>query len=344
MLESCYTMPLKEFCEIFTLSALEVHHFFQENNVELERIGSLIRITPENFELMLQARSLGKTKLVITSSCVKGGVGKTTLTNCLSAKISTYGHKTLMIDLDQQANLTSSFGVDSSMGVYPTILDAYRGHFQGKKISIQDIVINITSHLAIIPANLEMASLDAEFSGKTENVGKFFKKLLQPIRDQFDIIWFDCPPALTKITSAAQAASDLVVIPINTDKFSLDGLDLTIDSIVTLHKNFDVNPEVKIVINKFDSRQKLGFQILSLVSQGEYKEYLSNTFIPVSKQMDNCIASKSNIWDPHFKGSAQDGLMELAQEIIGIDKWFTETPYLPQPKTTLDHFTGVTHV
>ncbi|MBF0299460.1 MAG: ParA family protein [Oligoflexia bacterium] len=321
MLDPCYTISIKELSEIFNLSSQEINNFFKENQVELTRIGNLVRITPANFELILKARDVKKNKMIITSSCVKGGVGKTTLTHGLSAKISTYGHKTLMIDLDQQANLTSSFGIDSSMGVLPSILDVYRGHFQGKKISIEDAIVNITSHLSIIPANLEMASFESEFSSKTENVGNFFKKLLKPIGPQFDIIWFDCPPALGKVTSAAQASSDLIVIPINTDKFSVDGLDLTIDSIVTLHKNFEVNPNVKIVVNKFDSRQKLGFQIVSYISQNEYKDYLSNNYISVSKQIDNCIASKSSIWDPHFKGPAQDDLKNLALEIIGADKW-----------------------
>ncbi|MBF0361485.1 MAG: ParA family protein [Oligoflexia bacterium] len=277
------TTSVKKISEIFKVTPQAIHKLIKECGIIFKKIGGSVRITSDNFQDILKAKNIKKQKMIICSSCVKGGVGKTTLTHGLASIIPSYGHKTLVIDLDKQSNLTS--------------------------------------HLSIIPSNLSVAAFESDFAGQTENVERFFKNLLAPIENDFDVIWFDCPPALVKVTSAAQACSDLVLIPINTDKFSMDGLELTIDSILTLNKKFDVNPDIKIVINKFDARQKLAFQIIGVLLNGDYKNYFSNTFISISKQIVNCIANKSCLWDQKYKGLTQDNSTELTQEILGANKW-----------------------
>jgi chromosome partitioning protein len=316
-----FDISVKELSDIFNISVQAMHKFIKEQKIKLTKIGNSYKILPQNFNDILKAKNITKKKMVISTCCVKGGVGKTTLTHALASKSACYGHRTLMIDLDQQANLTTSFGVDSTMVDYPTLLDVYRGYFNGKNIAAEDILVHLNSHLSIIPSNLKMAAFESEFSSRTENIANFFSKLLAPIKNQYDLIWFDCPPALGKITSASQAFSDLVLVPINTDKFSMDGLELTIDSILSLNEKFAVNPDLKIVINKFDARQKLGFQIINMLSDNCYNAYLSDTFISTSKQIDNCIAQKRNIWDSKFKSAAQDNLRNLTQQILETDKW-----------------------
>jgi chromosome partitioning protein len=333
-------LSLKEIADIFCVSVQAIHKLVKENDVPLIKQGNSYRITPGAFEAILTIKGIEKVKRTFSSSCVKGGVGKTLLSASLGSRAAMLGHKVLMIDLDQQANLTTAFNFKSVLNETPTLVDVYRGYFQGKKISINDIVVNLAPYLDLIPATLGMAAFETEFNSKTENIGNFFKNLLGPIEDHYDIIWFDCPPALSKITSSAQAYSSTIVVPINTDLFSMDGLELTVDSILSLNSKFGIDPELKIVINKFDARQKLGFEIINILSKGEYKEYLCENFISISKQIDNCIAARQNIWSPKFKSPAQENLSNLLLELLRAETWKSHKSY----KTVQPHLQSIQQI
>ncbi len=328
-------LSIKEIADIFGVSVQAIHKFVKENEIQLAKQGNSFKATPQIFEAILRVKKIKKIKQVLSSSCVKGGVGKTLLSAALGSRAAMLGHKVLMIDLDQQSNLTTAFNYKSVLNETPTLVDVYRGFFQGKKINLQDIVTNICPYLDLIPSNLGMAAFETEFNSKTENIGNFFKNLLRPIEDRYDLIWFDCPPALSKITSSAQAYSSTIIVPVNTDLFSMDGLELTFDSVLSLNSKFGINPEIKIVVNKFDARQKLGFEIINKLSTGEYKDFLCGNFISSSKQIDNCIAARQNLWNPKFKSPAQENLNNLILEILNADSWKSHKSYKTLPANSL---------
>jgi chromosome partitioning protein len=203
-----------------------------------------------------------------------------------------YGQRTLIIDLDQQANLTKSLGIAPVLnGEIKTLRDAYINN-----VPIQNIPIEINKFLHLIPSNLNMAKLDTEFTLNTENLSMFFNNFLAPIEHNYDVIFFDCPPSLGRIVSAAQAYSNNILCPVNSNDFSIDGLQLTIDSIRTISKKFFLNPKLTIVMNNFDYRQKLSFEIMGDLND-KYKNNdfvsISSSIISTSKQIDNCFSCGS---------------------------------------------------
>lgn len=313
-------ITIKEASKVTQITTQGLHKFIRENKIEVIKTGNTFYISPKNFSRILQLRGVNPISKVISITCVKGGVGKTTLTNAIGTKMADLGSRVLLVDLDQQANLTASLGMSAPLKNTITLIDVFRGHFHGKEINIKDSIVSVDEYLDLIPSNLGLSSFENEFSAKTENIASYFSNMFKPIRNNYDIILIDTPPSLNKLTSAMHAFSNLVLIPINMDQFSLDGMDLTLSSLSSLYEKFNSKPDIKIIVNKFDARQKLGFEIMNTLFSSELKDFLSSNYISTSKNIDNAIAAKKSIWDPAYKSVAQDNLLDLTLEILEIDE------------------------
>jgi len=194
--------------------------------------------------------------------------------------------------------------------------------------------IPIADYLHIIPSNLTIANLDLQLIHGNENIGKFFKDVFEPIRNDYDLIYVDCPPSLSRVTAAAHCFADRIIMPVNTDRFSIDGLELTLDHLTTLQKKFSVDPTLNIVINKFDARQKiLGNAVIQALTS-RYREYLLESYISISKQIDNSIAAHKCIWaEKPSKNQALQDINNLLIELFDLESWSnskksaTKNPY-----------------
>ena len=312
----------KDIVELIGMTVQGVHKLLKEHGIESRNQGSRQhRIYPTSFKELLQIKRFPIPKEVIVAHLVKGGVGKTTVVHALAARASAFGLRTLMVDLDQQANLSSSFGVHSRPKVDLTMLEVYLNHEKGIKTKINEAIIKLTDFLHIIPANLSLANLDLALIQATENLERLFMEMFSPISEDYDVIFIDCPPALSRVTSAAHCFATKILMPVNMDKFSLDGLDLTIDHHKLLSRKFKVNAKIHVIINKFDARQKLGFEVINQLST-EYQQSLCETYISVSKQIDNSIASNECIWNNSLgKNVALEDFNNLLIEILGLSSW-----------------------
>ena len=115
--------------------------------LEYSKAGTQYRLYPEQMERYLRARDFPMEREVISFHIVKGGVGKTTLTHAVGSRASAYGFKTLLVDLDQQSNLTASFGLGEIARERPTLLHVAKGD-----IGIEKAIIPVTNFLHILPA------------------------------------------------------------------------------------------------------------------------------------------------------------------------------------------------
>lgn len=312
----------RDISELLGMTVQGVHKLLKDNGIESKvPNGRQHRIYPASFRRIIQLKKLAVPSEIVAVHLVKGGVGKTTLVHALAARASALGFKTLMLDLDQQANLTTSFGVLSRPKHDPTILDVHVGTLNGKKIRVKDAIVEITDFLHLIPANLSLANLDVAIIQGTENIGRLFADLLGPIRANYDLIFIDCPPSLSRVTSAAHCFATKLLLPVNTDRFSLDGLALTLENLELLKRKFSADPDLHVVINKFDARQKLGFEIINELAS-EHKDILCETYVSVSKQIDNSIAANECLWNPgHGKNVALEDFNALLLEVFGLDSW-----------------------
>ena len=173
---------------------------------------------------------------IITVANHKGGVGKTTTTASVGSILASKGYKVLLIDLDAQANLTTSlFKQEVGSSIYEALVAQ----------NTPDLPIyDISENLAIVPASLQLAQADLELAG-TMARERILSELLEPYSVRYDYILIDCPPSLGLMTLNALAASDYVIIPLIAEALPVNGLTMIRNFINTVKKK--LNPKIEIL-------------------------------------------------------------------------------------------------
>ena len=193
---------------------------------------------------------------IISFSNQKGGVGKTTTCVNLSAYLASKGYKVLIVDLDPQGNATSGLGFAKSEiknSLYNVMID---------DMPIADAVVKTcVENLDLLPSSIDLAGAEVElvYIKDREHV---LKRVLEKARGSYDFITIDCPPSLGLLTINALAASDTVIIPIQSEYYALEGLSQLMNTIRLVVKH--LNPALKIegvVLTMSDNRAIISRQI-----------------------------------------------------------------------------------
>lgn len=247
---------------------------------------------------------------VIAFELVKGGVGKTSLSFHCAVRASLYGLKCAMIDLDQQANLTRAFGINENDN--PIMIDIIEG-----KLSLKDNLIKVSSGIDLLPSKFENAMLNTYLLINNLSLEEIFKQHIEPLKEIYDLIFIDCPPDLGSAVTATVMASDLIIAPIEPDRFSISGLDLTLNEINKISHQCNKNIPVKIVLNKFNPKTNLSHQTLSnLFSNEKTKNLLFKSFISLSQDFPNSFNECLSLFDTVGKSTAKNDIDLLTREIL----------------------------
>ena len=270
-------------------------------------------ISPLGVRQVLEERGFKYQEQIVSFQIVKGGVGKTSLSFSLAVRASHYGAKVLAIDLDQQGNLTRSFGVDARDR--PVWLNVYRDN-----IGLTDAIVNVSEGLDLIPSNLNNSRLDVELTQSSANLKDMIRDKIASIRHHYDLIVIDCPPAINKINTAVTCASDTVIIPINPDPYAMDGLDFTISELNRIKKEFKVHFDYKIIWNRFDKRESMGtIYMHELASSKEYMEKLIPVVIRTDASLKNAVFDQKSVFE--LRGSIKEDIDRFTREVLGINAW-----------------------
>ncbi len=242
---------------------------------------------------------------IISSINHKGGTAKTTTSLNLGAALSLLGNKILLIDLDPQANLSQSLGVED---IQETISEVFAQKIQTLPIK------KISENLDLVPASLDLSAVEP---GMYSNINSYFllKGHVDKIRSNYDFIIIDCPPSLGIFTQNALIASTEVLIPVQAQFLALKGLETVNKLIATIREKLNNQISVMGLLITQTNHTKISRDI-SYILRETFKEKVFDTTIRQNVALAEASANRKDIFSYAPESFGAIDYMNLAKEIL----------------------------
>jgi chromosome partitioning protein len=252
----------------------------------------------------------------------KGGVGKTTTSTNLGASLAACGKKVLMVDMDAQANLTTHLGYGSKEDLEggdqeesPVEFSTY-DLLKGSK-KAHEVIIHRSENLDLIPSNLLLSAADLELGGM---VGRelLLKRALAPIKNQYDYILIDCPPALGLLSLNALAAVDQVIIPVQSEYLALHGVRQLLDTIDQVKNIY--NPSLivgGVLICLHDTRKRLARAVSDTI-RAYFGDLVFDSVVRTNVALAEAPSCGQTIFEYAPKSTGAEDYEALAKEILDV--------------------------
>ncbi len=256
---------------------------------------------------------------IVTFMNNKGGVGKTITTHSVGIAWSKLGKKVLFVDLDSQANLTSmvSKSDPTEEGLWErTLEDAFiEGPFVEDGLGLP-ILHSEVPNVDFVPSDLSLANFDFDTS-RANFRELLLLDILRSVRDDYDYILLDCPPAIQTLTTNALVAADYLVLVTNLSGKSVKGLEMIMNLYNKVVTNPRMNPNLQLlgVVLTMLERDKVNRGYLSQV-QRDYTSYVVEPYIRKSTMVNRALSSNNSIFDIDPAGKVAAEYMAVAEELL----------------------------
>lgn len=300
---------IADVAEFLGISTQAVHKQLRNKGISCQKIGNKSYIT---FETAQKLFNFNFKKKRIAVQIVKGGTGKTTSIANIASCANSYGARILLIDADPQGNLTDAHGIDAEE--LPVLIDVIKG-----EVTIEECVITLSSGLDLISSRIENVILDNEIVNKRLPLDKLYKNLLASIENNYDFIFIDCPPTMGQAVTAATLYADVILAPLNPDKFSAKGLKILKQEVQTLNKSYHKNITYRVYLNKFSGKTILSDKaIVSLISDPDLEGKVLSTTVQYAQEIPNVTDENKNAFSSLKKSIVREDFDRLARELLEI--------------------------
>ena len=250
---------------------------------------------------------------IISIANQKGGCGKTTTSINLAATLAFNGQRVLLMDLDPQAHATLGLNIDDSNSLYNVI-----SKLTPRKLKIKEIIKRADKNFDIVPSNVLVGTLEQELA---DEIGRELKlvEVMEELKETYDYVLIDCPPSLGFLTVNAIRASNEVIIPVETSRFSMQGVDHLTDIINLIRDRLSHPVTSRIVITMFDSRLHHSFSMMAKMKE-KFGKLLYDTIIHVNVKLKEAAVMGESVlkFDKYCRGSKD--YLALAREILTLDR------------------------
>lgn len=253
----------------------------------------------------------------------KGGVGKTTTTVSLGVGLVRHGNRVLCIDADPQGDLTTSLGYYNAQNMRSTatLIDMAQSGRLTDVTQIRHAILKHNEGIDVIPSNLSLSTAELQL---VSSIGResMLKKIINPIKDEYDYILIDCMPSLGMITVNALNASDSIIIPVEAQFLAANGMSHLLTTVNQVKEYLNPGLEIEGVLITMYNRTNLAKQASNII-RGNFGDDIRvfDTMIPIATKAAEASAHAQSVFEYDITGTVAAAYDELIKEVTGDGKW-----------------------